>query len=438
MRTSFRYVTCLASIIALLGACLCMVYPSRAQTQAAQEQNELSLAVGENRTISAAEVKSYSEGAPGIVEVKLTPGGGQFVIVGTKPGSTTLLMIKRDGSEVTWTLHVFARPIRAVEGELKELLLDTPGIRVRRVGARFFIEGGVSSEAELKRIEHIARLYEGQVESLVVLGGVAADRKINIRVDVYFVQYTKTKNFRVGIAWPQSLAGEGIGFSRFAYDFLRGTVQSAQATVINQPLPALDMAARNGWAKVLKHATVITSNGAPAEFSSGGAQNFQLITGLTASVQKIEFGTTVKLLPRFDPNTRELQIDVGTDVSDFVPPVSGTILPGQATSTLSTTVALKLGQALVLSGIRTASQRRTKSGIPWLSEIPVIGALFGSISDEKEDVEGAAFVIPSVIDRPPRLATELVDRALSEYRGFSGDMRTVAPFDEASSAAREK
>jgi pilus assembly protein CpaC len=393
---------------------------------------ELSLAVGENRTISAADVKSFSEGSPGIAEVKVTPNGQQFVIVGQKPGSTTLLLIMKDGKEVIWSINVFARPIRVVDAELQQLLGDTPGIKVRRVGSRFFVEGGVSSEAELERIQHIAGLYQGQVESLVVLGGAAADRKINIRIDFFFVQYNKNKTYQAGVRWPGSIGAGNVLQSTFAYDFLAKTVTAAQASIVNQPLPSLDLAARNGWAKVLKHATVITANGSEAEFSSGGAQNFQVANGLTSTIQRINFGTSVKVLPRFDPESREIQVTVGADVADLTPPVtSATNLPGLNTSTLSTAAALKLGQSIVLSGIRTEGERRNTAGIPGLSSIPVLGLLFGSLGVEREDVEGAVFIIPSVIENVSQRASELIDRTIGQFEEFDGDMREVSPFDEA-------
>lgn len=385
------------------------------------DTQELTLAVGENRTLSALDVKSYSEGAPGIAEVKVAPGGGQFVVVGQKPGTTTLLLIKRDGQELLWRIHVFAQPVKIVESELRQLLGDTPGIRVRRVGSRFFIEGGVTGEAELQRVEHVAALYPGQVESLVVLGGVAADRKINLRVDLFFVQYEKRKNVQIGVSWPSIFGGASIGVANFAFDLLSRTATSAQARLVNQPLPGLDLAARHGWAKVLKHATLITANGSEAEFSNGGAQWFPAVNGLTSTLREINFGTTLKILPRFDPQTSEMQVQVGADVSDLTPPVTaGTSLPGQTTSKLSTGVSLKLGQSIVLSGIRTSAARHSTSGLPWLSQIPIIGALFGTVSDQDEELQGAVFIVPSVIESVSKRSADLVSRALHDYGQFDG------------------
>jgi pilus assembly protein CpaC len=267
------------------------------------DAKELNLAVGENTTLSAQDVKSFSVGAGGVAEVKVTPNGTQFVIAGAAPGATTLLLIMKDGSEVLWTINVFARPVKIVEDELQELLGETTGVRVKKVGARFFIEGGVSTEADLRRIETIANLYGGQVQSLVVLGGAAADRKINIRIDFYFVQYDKTKSSQLGISWPATIGGAAIT-STFAYDFLAGAMETATAAITNQPLPGLDLAARSGWAKVLKHATVIASNGTEALFTSGGVQNYQVTSGLVTAIQQINFGTEVKVLPRSPPTSR--------------------------------------------------------------------------------------------------------------------------------------
>jgi pilus assembly protein CpaC len=396
-----------------------------------RQTEELNLSVGENKTLSAASVRSFSEGAKGVADVRLTPDSSQFVIVGQKPGSTTLLLIRKDGTEVNYAINVFQRAIQSVEHELLQLLSGTTGVRVRRVGARFFIEGGVSTEPELKRIEHIAALFPDQVESLVVLGGAAAERKLNLRVDFIFVQFDKSKGYQVGVNMPSSIGGPGIARFDATHDFLAGAFSSAQAQIVNQPLPGLDLAASRGWAKVLKHSTVITANGSEAKFSTGGEQNYVVSTGFTASLTQISFGTDVVVLPRFDPVSRELEIRLESVVSDLTPPVGGgTNLPGRNLSKLNTLVSLKLGQSIVLSGIRSRSQRHSVTGVPLLSQIPLIGLLFGSHGDSQEEVEGAIYVVPSVIESIPRGAQEIVDEALGQYNEFHGDLSDVKTWEK--------
>jgi len=393
---------------------------------ALERSEELSLAVGENRTLSAVDVKSFAEGVKGIADVRLTPDSSQFVIVGQKPGSTTLLLLKNDKTQVNYQINVSPRPMQSVERELLQLLEGSTGVRVRRVGARMFIEGGVSTEPELHRISQIAALFPGQVESLVVLGGAAAESKLNVRVDFLFVQFDRSKGYKVGVDWPATIGGGKVGQFSAQFDFLQGAASSATASIIEQPLPGLDIAANKGWAKVLKHSTVITSNGSAATFSSGGEQNYVISSGLSAALTQIRFGTDVKVLPRFDSTSKELKVELEAEVMDLTPPVAGgTDLPGRNVSKLSTAVALKLGQSIVLSGIRSKSQRHSVSGLPWLSEIPLIGVLFGSHGDQEEEVEGAIFVVPSVIESIPKGAQELLDDAMRDFKAYSGNIDKV-------------
>jgi len=402
-----------------------------ADRAALRQTEELNLSVGENKTLSAQGVRSFSEGAKGVADVRLTPDSTQFVIVGQRPGSTTLLLLRKDGSELSVNINVFQRSIQSVEHELLQLLSGTVGVRVRRVGARFFIEGGVSTEPELKRIEHIAALFPDQVESLVVLGGAAAERKLNLRIDFIFVQYDRTKNYQVGVNMPGSIGGPGVGRLDATFDLVAGAVGGAQAQIISQALPGLDLAATRGWAKVMKHSTVITANGSEAKFSAGGEQNYLISTGLATSLTQISFGTDVTVLPRFDPVSRELEIGLQSVVSDLTPTLaSGTSLPGRNVSKLNTVVSLKLGQSIVLSGIRSSSQRHSVTGLPLLSEIPLLGILFGSHGDTQDEVEGAIYVVPSVIESIPRGAQEILDEALAQYKEFDGDINSVKSWEK--------
>jgi pilus assembly protein CpaC len=378
---------------------------------------DISMVVGENKTLPASDVASYSLGSQGIVDVKVTPQLDQFVVVALRPGTTTVLMLKKNGVEVTYAITVFSRAPDAVEKELEQLLQGYTGLRVRNVGTRFFIEGGVSTEADAKRVALVASLYPGQVESLVVVGSVGAEHSINIRIDFYFVQYDKSSSYGVGLSYPAKFGGGNLGVT---YDLVAGsgtaTLSAAQA------LPALDLAQSRGWAKVMKHSTVITTSGSEATFENGGERNFAVATGLTSSIQAIKFGTNVTVLPRFDAVSKELEVKVNANVSDL----TGTgALPGRSTSSIATFVHLKLGQSLVLSGIRTSSTTHAVDGLPLLSQIPVLGLLFGSHSNQDAEVEGAVFIIPSVVDSVPRKAHDILATAMHEYEEYDGKIKDV-------------
>ena len=425
----------IAKALIVVAALSVLAVPSVANAQryedgSVETEDELVLSVGENKTISAENVANYSEGTKGVVDIKLTTDSKRFVIVGRSPGATTLLLINKDGSQTRWNISVFARSPAVVEREVKQLLEGTTGVRLRRVGSRYFIEGGVATEAEVARVARIASLYPGQVESLVVVGAASVEQKINIRIDFFFVQYERTSSYAFGIDWPARIGGVGVVESQVSFDLISGTATSAQASVVNQPLPALDIAARYGWAKVLKQSVVITSNGVEAVFESGGRQNFSVATGLTGSIHPIEYGTKVTVLPRFSSTSGEIEIRIDAEVADLIPPVSSTPLPGVSKSKLSTLVSMKMGESLILSGIRSQSERKGIGGLPLLSRIPILGLLFGSESASSEDTEGAVFIVPSVVESLPRNSMALVNKAISQYEEFSGDVDGVNAFNK--------
>jgi pilus assembly protein CpaC len=425
----------LLTALALLSPAVANAAPPQDRTSSGGSESgeEIALAVGETKTVSALNVRNYSEGSPGIIDVKLTTDNSQFVLAGRKPGSTTMLLIKNDGTNINLTVHVFARSPAVVEKELTQLLEGLPSVRVRRVGARIVLDGVVGNDVELKRVQHIATLYPNQVESLVTLpgGGGAStqDSKYIVRIDFYFVQYDKNSSYGVGLGWPGSVGGDAVVKSNIAFDFIGGS-RAATASITNQPIPRLDIASRKGWAKVLKQATVVTNNGVEANFQNGGEQNFTVNTGLTVGVQRITFGTDVTVLPRYNPLKREVEMKLVADVSDLTSSSGSTNLPGRTTSKLTTNITLKLGQSIVLSGIRTKSQAHAVEGLPGLSEIPVFGLLFGSHSNAELQTEGAIFVVPNVVEAVPTQAAEMVEGALAKFEGYSGAISKVDLYDK--------
>lgn len=400
---------------------------------------DMTLAVGETRTLSASNVKNYNDSGQGIIDIRLTPDGGQFVIVGKKAGTTTLLLIKNDGSQLTYEITVTQRPIPVVQRELQQLIEGSIGLRLRQVGARIFIEGGVATDGEMKRVQQIANLYPGQVESLVTLGSGAADRKTLVRIDFFFIEYDRTSSYNVGIGWPEQIggvnAGQPVVQSTLSYDFAARATTAATASVVNQPLPVLDIASSNGWAKVMHQASILTANGAEANFASGGVKNVVVTFGINQTLQQIKFGVDMTVLPRYDAQNREIEMNLKADVMELTPPVQGTV-PSQDVTKLNTLINLKLGQALVLSGIRTRSVRHNVTGLPLLSEIPVLGVLFGAHNNQAEDVEGAVFIIPSIIETVPKSAVEVIKNALSQFKDYSGDVNQVESFNKTPPSAR--
>jgi pilus assembly protein CpaC len=416
--------------------------PDATATAIERANDQINIEVGETSTLSARGVRNWAEGVPGVVDVKPTGDGERLLVSGRRPGSTTILLIRENGQQQTYTVNVFARSPGAVERELAQWLEGFTTVRVRRIGSRHVIEGTVQDEAEKARVDHVASLYPGQVDSMVYVGaptnfdanGAGETRRFLVRIDFYFVQMATSAGYAVGLGWPASFGGPMTLNANF--DLVAGNFTQGAVTLIKQPLPRLDLAASKGWGKVLKHATVVTNSGEAAKFRSGGVQNFSVNTGLTIGLQTVPFGVELQVVPRFDPARRDVSLKISSEVSDLTAAGPGTTVPGRTETTLETIVNVKLGQSIVLSGIHTNSQTHDVNGLPLLSSIPLFGLLFGSHNDSRSEVEGAIYIVPSVIESVPTASLDLIDAAVKTFADFSGDLDSVRAFEHRPPKAR--
>jgi pilus assembly protein CpaC len=332
------------------------------------EIQNIDLQLGEQRVLSSDNVRSYSEGTKGIVDVRLTKDASQFIIVALSPGTTTLLCLMMDNSERHYRITV-----------------TDPNARDRQ------------------------KSNDGSVEA-----------RDNIRLDFYFVQVSKKYRHQIGVNWPGSVAPK----FNATYNLQAGGLDSATAVITDQALPGLDMAQVSGWAKVMRQAAVVTANGQKATFSGGGELNFAVQGALTSSIHKIPYGSVIDVEPHYDAKTGRIELRLHADISELDTD-NGTSMPGRITSNLDTEVNLELGQSLILAGLTSKSERRSKSGLPVLSQIPILGIFFGSHGQVEDESENIVLIVPSVVDAVSMQDRERVASALKSYANFSGDLDEV-------------
>ena len=337
----------------------------------------IELGVGEQRLLPTENVESFSEGTKGVADIRITPDGKSFLLVGTSPGRTTLLLIFTDGHQTQYVIEV----------------------------------GGGEPEPTLAESKNPYRV----------------EARDNIRLDVYFVQVSDEYSHQLGLRWPSSI-GANVAVQANV-DLQLGQLTSATAVIGEQVLPRLDMAQATGWAKLLRKAAVITANGTEASFSGGGEINVPITGGLGGSLQKVSYGSQIKVLPRYDRETGRIEIALSADMSDLASD-HGTGVPGRSTSQLQAVVNLELSQALVLAGLDSQSERMSHSGLPWLSQIPILGGLFGTHAKAAEQMRNLIFIVPTVVDAVPSNAREHIRRALAAYADFDGDVEDTSLLPE--------
>ena len=376
------------------------------------------LVVGDQKIIDAKGISSFSESARGIIEVKVPKDGSRMIITAIRHGTTSLLLIGSNGEQRIVMITVYALRPETVMSELRELLGQSNEIELRRVGPRVFIDGAVSSPKALKRIDRAAKLYRGQVASLVQTDENVVQPRTNIRLDLAFVELRSRKGYNVGLSWPPSYGATGTLSGNL--DLMTGTM-SAAYKVVDQAIPSLEMAARHGWAKIRKKATVVTTSGHQASYSAGGEINIAIAGSQAAELRKIPYGARLVVTPRLGRDDRILDLDVEAEVSDLTETTMD--VPGRTVSKVQTLVHLNLGQSIMLSGLDSETESTTVSGLPLLSKIPILGLLFGNREHNEERVDGLIFITPSVIDNLDRAGKRLLDEALQKFAAFRGKFK---------------
>jgi type II secretory pathway component GspD/PulD (secretin) len=96
-----------------------------------------------------------------------------------------------------------------------------------------------------------------------------------------------------------------------------------------------------------------------------------------------------------------------------------------STRELSTHLFVRNGQTAVLGGLVSRETGRTRSGIPFLSAIPILGVLFGSTKNTDNNTELFLFLTPHIVMTDEDL--ERVRKELEQHSDMLKDGKTSQP-----------
>lgn len=118
------------------------------------------------------------------------------------------------------------------------------------------------------------------------------------------------------------------------------------------------------------------------------------------TVELRDTGVILKVTPRVN-DSGTITLDVAQEVSDVSPTTtSGINSPTIQQRRLASTVATKSGQMVALGGLIRDRSARSRSGVPILSQIPIVGAAFGNHATERTRTELIILLTPTIIRSP--------------------------------------
>jgi general secretion pathway protein D len=163
--------------------------------------------------------------------------------------------------------------------------------------------------------------------------------------------------------------------------------------------------------RILQQPRVFTSDNQEAKFFDGADVPFQTGSttggttggGTTSSFDQIAVGIGLNVRPRI---TKDLNVamqieillsNVDTTTRTVVTPGNNPTIQRRQTNT---SVVIKNGQTIVISGIRKETENKVKTKVPVLGDVPVLDWVFSSTEKVSAATELVLFVTPIVVENP--------------------------------------
>jgi pilus assembly protein CpaC len=392
----------------------------------------LALETGQNRLLILSEpIGRVSVADPKVADLKvITPT--QMLLTSRGVGTTDLTLWNKLDQPLVLALQV-SRNLNALRAQLTEFFPNEK-ITVSAAGDLVVLSGEVSDVRVPERAAEVAQLHAEKIANLIHVVG-----NQQVQLEVKFAEVSRSGLRNLGFNFFHQDAGgrfvSGLTSPSIAIDQFAGIPGTGTAgrPPIQSPaiagsfsaffsgLPGFPFSAilsaleSSGLAKMLAEPTLVALSGQEAKFLVGGEFPIPMTTGLGAvNVQWKKFGIILNFTPTVIADGA-LHLKLATEVSDVDPArsviIGGISIPGLTSRQSETTVRLMDGQSFAIAGLLSDRVRSSIQRIPLLGDLPILGALFRSVSYQHDESE-LLVVVTAHLAKPvapheaPRLPTE--------------------------------
>ncbi len=353
---------------------------------------------------------------PGIADISSLSDRTIYVL-GKLPGRTTLTLLGADGRLIT-NVEVQVTPDIAEFKERLEQILPGEPIEVRTANDGIVLSGTVSSAARLDRALELAQRYApDRVSNLMSVGGT---QQVMLRVRFAEMQRSVSKSLssslgvsgsalggNLGIlggngtlntasAVTTALGGTNLGSGTSSGAYLFGF--NAGGLEVGLLLEALE---ERGVVRTLAEPNLTALSGQEAKFLAGGEYPVPVSQDSgSVTVEYKPFGVELNFIPRVvDGDLINLELEAS--VSSIDPSngfsVNGFTIDAFRKRETSTTVEMRDGESFAIAGLLADDFTDLNNQIPWLGDVPVLGALFRSAEYARQQTELVIIVTPHLV-----------------------------------------
>ena len=251
-------------------------------------------------------------------------------------------------------------------------------------------------------IETVRKLdiYPKQVLIEVLLAEVTLDdtTKYGLEFSTFTDSFSsggRTYNYTLGMGGiaPQTSFVSGLRYA---------------VTSVDRLAAAVNLSAVEDRLRVISSPHILASNNKEARIQIGRSEpiltNTYTTTGTSSpgvvegTIEYKDIGIILIVTPRISDG-KLVTLDISVEQSTVGKTTLGNLsdVPFFPKKTAKTTLSIIEGQTIVIGGLIEDRKENVNSGVPWLSKIPVLGAIFGYQSRTMTKTETVLFLTPRVI-----------------------------------------
>ncbi len=353
---------------------------------------------------------------PGIADISSLSDRTIYVL-GKEPGRTTLTLLSADGRLIT-NVDVHVAPDMAEFKERLTQILPGENIEVRTANDGIVLSGTVSSTARLDRALDLAQRYApDRVSNLMSVGGT---QQVMLKVRFAEMQRSVSK----ALSSSLSLNGTSLQNGRNIRGGSNTTVGQAGITnTLSNIVPTandnngaflfgfgaggvevgvlLEALEARGVVRSLAEPNLTALSGQQATFLAGGEYPVPVSSEDGAiSVEYKPFGVELNFTPRVvDGDVINLELLAAVSAIDPSNSFSanGFEISAFSRRETSTTVEMRDGESFAIAGLLSDDFTDLTGQVPWIGDVPILGALFRSAEYARRQTELVIIVTPHLV-----------------------------------------
>ncbi len=369
-----------------------------AETMDSVTADEVYLVRGELATLRAQGLTRLSVTDPAVADI-VNADEDKILVVGQAAGQTALFVWDTHGKR-TVMIHVFNQDLELIKDRLKQLLkavnIHEATLEVSEKEGKVLVSGDIPKHKKAQ-FDQIVGPFSADVMNM------AREEEVDdlIQVDIQVTELSTTLSKLLGIDWSTGAAftpgtsftpvyGENLpGFDGSLGDYFKiGKFNRSSDSILTAKVNAL---ITQGKARVLSRPKLVVVSGQSASFLVGGEIPIRttLATaagGTQTTTENVTFkpyGISMTVTPTI--KKEKIDIHLTTTISDIDAANTVGNDTAYSTRTAQTKLYIDNEETIVLAGLIKQYRSETVRKLPFLGDIPLLGALFRSRSNPTAD-----------------------------------------------------